>query len=102
MYNAQTDAALEAENYLNISIAGHHPLFFREWLYEMDQNTDQMNHFMAQKIFNSTFVKLSKHKNPDRKKMALCSLPENERKEFIKAWIKLAEVGTLKNNSELH
>lgn len=102
MYNAHTDLALEAENYLNISIAGHHPLIFREWLYELEANQVDMNQHQAQEIFTSTFKKLSKHKNPDRKKMVLCSLPENERKEFIKAWIKLTEVGTLKNNSELH
>lgn len=92
----------EAKNYINLAMSGFHPLVFTEWIYEAHQDTKSINQFKAKKVFYNTLKKLSKHKNPDRKKMALCNLPEKERKEFIKAWIKLAEVGTLESNSELH
>lgn len=102
MYQNDRNLNEEADSYINMALGGHYPLFFKEWLYEAGLDQKKMDHYKAKKIFFKTLKKLSQHKNPDRKKMALCSLSQSERKDFVKAWMKLAETQTLKSHLELH
>lgn len=102
MHQIERNLNEEANSYINMAFSGHYPLFFKEWLYEAGLDQKKMDHFKAKKVFFKTLKKLSKHKNPDRKKMALCSLSDTDRKDFVKAWMKLAEAQTLKAHTELH
>lgn len=92
----------EYRNYIKIAKTGHYDLFPSNWLEEtLKENNKLPRYSIANKNVKKVFEKLSKHKNLDRKKTLLLSLPEIERKEFIRSFYALVENTTFEGNHTL-
>lgn len=74
---------------------GHFPLFHQTWIEEATREKLARPNKADQKKAKEIMEKLAQHKNLDRKRTLLLSLPENERKVFIKEFFNLIEQSIL-------
>ena len=97
----------ELKPLVELGAKGHFPLFHSTWIEEIFE--DKMNSRksstrltdkekrIAKKILN----RLAKHQGLDRKKTIIHALEEDERKHFIKAFLKMVESNILDRGLEL-
>lgn len=74
---------------------GHFPLFHESWIEEVSREKNTRPNKADQKKAKEIMDKLAQHKNLDRKRTLLLSLPEAERKLFIKEFFSLVEQSIL-------
>ena len=74
---------------------GHYPLFHQNWIEEATKEKNARPNKADQKRAKEIMDKLAQHKNLDRKRTLLLSLPEQERKLFIKEFFNLVEQSIL-------
>jgi hypothetical protein len=80
---------------------GHFPLFETDWIEEatdMKKSLTGNEKVKAKKLF----VRLGQHKSLGRKKTLLCSLSSDERRLFIRAFLKMVENKVLDQDPHLH
>ena len=87
---------------IDIAISGHFPLFHPSWIEEIKFDKTNPLTKVDKKLADNILKRLSKHKSLDRKQTILFSLPEKDRKTFIKVFIKLVETKILDEAPELH
>lgn len=92
----------EMKSYINLAMSGHFPLFFNEWLEESTKDGEPLSYRVANRNVREVFKKLSRHRTQDKKKTALTSLEANERKIFVRSFIKVVEHNVLKDVKTLH
>lgn len=92
----------EMKNYLNLAKTGHYPLFFEDWINSDIRDGEPLSFRVANRNVRDVFKKLSKHRSSERKKVALIGLSENDRKIFIRSFIKVVEHDLLKDLKSLH
>jgi len=87
---------------IDLGISGHFPLFHHSWIDEIKLEKRFRLTMMEKKLANEILKRLTKHKSLERKQIILFSLPEEQRKTFIKAFIKLVEIKILDKRPEIH
>ena len=92
----------EMKNYLQMAQTGHYPLFFEHWLSDDLKESEPLSFRIADRNVKEIFKKLSRHRSTERKKTALIGLSENERKKFVRSFIKVVEHNLLKDIKSLH
>lgn len=92
----------EMKNYLNLAKTGHYPLFFEDWINKDIKDGEPLSFRVANRNVRDVFKKLSKHRSSERKKIALTGLKDNERKIFVRSFIKVVEHNLLKDLKSLH
>lgn len=91
----------ELKNYIEIASTGHYPLFDTEWLNHNDNTLAQMSIRNANKNVKEVFKKISRHRNVNRKRMAIELMKRNERQLFVQSFLKLVEYNILENTRTL-
>jgi hypothetical protein len=92
----------EMKSYINLASSGHFPLFFNEWLSEGVNHGEPLSYRVANRNVREVFKNLSRHRTQEKKKTALTSLADNDRKLFVKSFIKVVEHNLLKDMKSLH
>lgn len=92
----------EMKSYINLASLGHFPLFFNEWLAEGVNDGEPLSYRVANRNVREVFKRLSRHRTQAKKKTALTSFNDHERKVFIKSFIKVVEHNVLKDMTTLH
>lgn len=87
---------------IDLGILGHFPLFHPSWIEDIKLEKTLPLTKSERKIADGILLRLAKHKSFDRKQTILFSLPDDERKTFIKVFIKLVESKILDRAPELH
>lgn len=91
----------ELENYIQIAVTGHYPLFFEEWLNLNQDNSKRINYRAANANVNKVFEDLKKHRSVEKKKTALIGMSNERRVEFIHSFLKVVEHECLKEDYKL-
>jgi hypothetical protein len=82
----------EYELLLELGTMGQFPIFFPEWITESYQDMDTpVSLTRAKKKIKEVFERLSRHKSFNRKQTALISMESEERKLFIKSFLRVVE-----------
>ena len=87
---------------VQLGTKGFFPLFYDNWI--EDHFEKQYSNLTSQEKQKAKQImqKLVKHKSIDRKRTLLMELDENERRTFIKAFMKMVEGQILDEKPELH
>ncbi len=89
---------------IHLGTQGHFPLFHSSWLKDPEmkekkfQKITGLERARAKKLFQS----VSKHRLLDRKITVLLSMSDDDRKLFMKAFLKLVEGKILDQKPEIH
>jgi len=100
MQTARKDQSLAS--LIDLGIMGHFPLFHPDWLEAMKLDKLIPLTKGEKNLAENVLERLSKHKSLDRKQTILFSLPEEDRKTFVRAFIKLVETKILDKGPEIH
>lgn len=98
--NANGDHLMD--HYINLAKTGHMPLFFEDWLRAPLENEIPVSLAKANRTVRSFFKKCEKHRTLERKKTLLIALPDQERQEFIRSFLKVVERDIIKDLRNLH
>lgn len=89
---------------IHLGTQGHFPLFHSSWLNDPEmrekkfQKITGLERARAKKLFQN----VSKHRQLDRKITVLLSMNDDDRKLFMKAFLKLVEGKILDQKPEIH
>jgi hypothetical protein len=92
----------EINSYLKMASYGHYPLFFDEWMLDLSQRPKRLSYSKAKTTVKKTFKNLQRHHSAERKKIALLSMNETERKDFIFSFMKMLEHEMVTKIENLH
>lgn len=87
-----------------LGVQGHFPLFLDAWIKDpiiKEKRFSKITGIERAKV-KKLFLKVSKYRNLEHKKIALLSMSDEERNLFIKAFFKLVEGKILDQKPELH
>jgi len=85
--------------------SGFFPLFYPEWIKEsfyQDKKMQKLEFSFAAEKVHSVYENIKRHQSLERKRTALLALKEDERREFIRCFLKVVEFRSLNNIRELH
>ncbi len=86
---------------VELGAKGYFPLFELSWIDELRNVTRKLTGNEKVKA-KQLFKRIIQHKSLDRKKTILISMPEIDRKLFVKAFLAMVEGKILDCQSELH
>ncbi len=89
-------------HYINLAKTGQLPLFFNEWLKAPLEEERPVSLAKANRTVRSFFKKCEKHRGLERKKTLLIALPDDERQDFIRSFLKVVERDIIKDLRNLH
>ncbi len=94
----------DSEYLIELGTQGHFPLFFQDWIQDSFQGERKpISLSKARKEVKLTLDNLSRHKNFERKKIALSSMEKNKREVFIQSFFRVVENKILdKESTSLH
>jgi|GEM_PF-4226027 len=88
--------------YLELGEQGFYPLFFRDWIIQVDLK--QMNKkYKGKELDLETFFKqVDKHKQIDRKKLVMSALSKNQRDQIIFEFFRKIDLRLQKSKYKFH
>ena len=89
---------------IHLGTQGHFPLFHYSWLADpvMKEKKFQKITGLERARAKKLFQRVSKHRQLEHKKTVLLSMDEEDRKLFMKAFLKLVEGKILDQKPEIH
>ncbi len=90
----------DLDYYIELGTQGIYPLFFKEWIDELDLSALNKKSDLDKELLIEHFKKLSSHSNIDKKKIALSALDKDERSDLILSFFK--EIDRLLSESEFN
>lgn len=89
---------------INLGTQGHFPLFHSSWLMEPELKEKKYNKItgLERARAKKLFLRVSKHRNLEHKKTVILSMADDDRKLFMKAFLKLVEGKILDLKPEIH
>ena len=85
----------QMKSFIELGRKGYFPLFHQSWIEDATKDKNQRPNKADQKKAKEIMEKIALHKNLDKKKTILLSLPDNERKIFVKEFFNLVEQSIL-------
>lgn len=86
-----TNVKKDYQNYIQMGVIGHYPLFFDDWLKPSLEQRQHMNLRKASHNVKHVFNILARHKTIEKKRTALLSMSKLSREEFIRSFFKVVE-----------
>lgn len=87
----ESNVKTDYQNYIQLALIGHYPLFFDDWLKPSLDQPQHMNLRKASHNVKHVFNSLARHKTLEKKKTALLSMNKLTREEFIRSFFKVVE-----------
>lgn len=89
---------------IHLGTQGHFPLFHPSWLLgpELKEKKYSKITGLERARAKKLFLRVSKHRQLEHKKTVLISMDDEDRKLFMKAFLKLVEGKILDQNPEIH
>ena len=78
----------DLEYYLKLGVQGVYPLFFKEWISEINFNDLSDKNHCDKDLLEELFKELRSHTNTDKKKIALSAMTIQERQDLIISFFK--------------
>ncbi len=102
-HNKTKDVFLkDLEYYIELGKRGVYPLFFDEWIKDLDLSQLGKKSYLDKDLLIEQFKKLSVHSNIDKKKIALSALTKSERDELILSFFKEIDKLIFENEFNSH
>jgi len=93
------------EQLIEAGSTGYLPLFYHEWItesYEDKESLKTLSFSRASETVNKIFQKMERHTSIEKKKTAIQAMQDEERRHFIRSFMKMVEYKTLDRMRELH
>lgn len=93
------------EQLIEAGSTGYLPLFFNEWItesYADKESLTTLSFSRASETVNKVFQGMERHSTIEKKKTAIQAMKEDERRHFIRSFMKMVEYKTLDKMRELH
>ena len=89
---------------IHLGTKGHFPLFHSSWLTDPELNQKKFHKItgLERARAKKLFQRVSKHRQLEHKKTVLLSMEDDDRKLFMKAFLKLVEGKILDQKPEIH
>lgn len=100
--NKSQDKTTPLQYYLNLGLSGQFPLFFKDWLNNLNLSEKDYKVKEGTKLLKKYFKKIEIHKTVDKKKIAISAMEESEREEFLKTFFYVLEEEILNSEHKYH
>jgi hypothetical protein len=89
---------------IQLGTQGHFPLFHNSWLLDPEMKEKKFHKItgLERAKAKKLFQRVSKHRQLEHKKTVLLSMEDEDRKLFMKAFLKLVEGKILDQKPEIH